>query len=204
MSRSIAKEKRLILSHVPWWLCIISCAVSFLVGRNTTLHSDISTMKSSSMPCPDHPPPLKEIDRLEKKCPVCAPCNTSIATSSSSSTPDTSSPAEKKPKMEDIFNAEWVSDPKLVYQTINIMCKSIMDTSLKQRPFLIGISTTTFCYQHVLTYKRNYDYAWEVINGTSMGYYTGVEIPPYQMDGWQYSGKRNLIILLVQTCTNES
>ena len=93
--------------------------------------------------------------------------------------------------MEDIFNAEWVSDPKLVYQTINIMCKSIMDTSLKQRPFLIGISTTTFCYQHVLTYKRNYDYAWEVINGTSMGYYTGVEIPPYQMDGWQYSGKRN-------------
>lgn len=79
-----------------------------------------------------------------------------------------------------------------------------MDTSLKQRPFLIGISTTTFCYQHVLTYKRNYDYAWEVINGTSMGYYTGVEIPPYQMDGWQYSGKRNLIILLVQTCTNES
>ena len=158
---------------------------------------------SSSMPCPDHPPPLKEIEQLEKKCPVCAPCNMSIVTASSS-TPDTSSPAEKKPKMEDIFNAEWVSDPKLVYQTINIMCKSIMDTSLKQRPFLIGISTTTFCYQHVLTYKRNYDYAWEVINGTSMGYYTGVEIPPYQMDGWQYSGKRNLIILLVQTCTNES
>ena len=122
---------------------------------------------------------------------MCAPCNTSIVTASSSTTPDTSSPAEKKPKMEDIFNAEWVSDPKLVYQTINIMCKSIMDTSLKQRPFLIGISTTTFCYQHVLTYKRNYDYAWEVINGTSMGYYTGVEIPPYQMDGWQYSGKRN-------------
>ena len=50
----------------------------------------------------------------------------------------------------------------------------------------IGIWTIMFCYTHVLTYKRVYDYTWDSTDATTCRagaeYYTGTDLPPYQMD----------------------
>ena len=71
-------------------------------------------------------------------------------------------------------------------KTINSMCKVVVDNKEASRNISIG--TVIFCWTHTLVYRRAYDYSWESLNTTnpSRGYYTGVDLPPYQMDFLQY------------------
>jgi len=187
MVPSISKQRG--LSSCSWWSCAIACFVSFLLGRNT---SNPMPLFTSSFPSTvSDPPPLPcpvDIKKdtttaaqyAETKCPVCNNAkNTEASLSTAPSLPQ---------QLEDIFNSEWVADPKQVLQTVNSMCKVIMDHSLTPKgKNQLGIGLITFCYTHVLTYKRNYSYEWDTVNGTAMGYYTGTDLPPYQMDMFQYS-----------------
>eukprot|EP01083_Nonionella_stella_P080592 221547_1 len=84
-----------------------------------------------------------------------------------------------------VFDDAWVSDPNEVLQTINSMCKLIMD-NISGKSRKIGIGTIIFCYTHVLTYKRAYDYSWDSVHDNKNFYYKGPDMPPYQMDMLQY------------------
>ena len=157
---------------VPLWLCTLACTVSFLLGRNTSPRI-IPYEATTTTTAANNNGNLSYSSTQEEAVKSLAPPCPKVAT--------------VECPVDLIFTNDWVQDPNEVLATINTMCNLIM----KQRDYdyhNIGIGTITFCYSHVLTYKRNYNYAWDAVNNKTdkMPYYTGTDLPPYQMDMFQY------------------
>lgn len=83
--------------------------------------------------------------------------------------------------------ASVLSSPDKAVEFFNKLCSLVTKSSTSMREQKLGVPTTLFCYKHILTYKRGYGYSWDNAESTEMGYYSGVDLPPYQMDWFQYS-----------------
>jgi len=168
-------------SGPSWWLSILACIVSFSLGRIVDTSTSLSAFNS----------PTKA-----KDCPSCPTCNTKTEEISVAAVKPIECPKCPESNCKDcdakipdgvVFDDSWVADPKSVLETFNKMCRVIIDHGSKPEGRKLGIGTIMFCYTHVLTFKRNYDYAWDNVESIEMGYYTGTMLPPYQMDMFQYA-----------------
>lgn len=187
----------------PRWtfFSVILCAISFLVGRNSSSSPSALNLHSG---CPKE----EAIDSLHSKiAELQAASHDKIAELQActkagndahrvppprpvvTARDETTNPA----KDGVIFDEAWISDPNLVMRTINNMCNLVMD-NIAGKSRDIGIGTIVFCYTHVLTYKRDYDYTWDSIDANRTDYYTGTELPPYQMDILQYASIISTIV----------
>ena len=166
------------------------CISSFLLGRNL---SPLSTRLR--YPANDA---LREIDALRHEVRKLEIINSKMAISTATELkcpepvkciPEPE-PAPQAPTSQAqdssgvVFDDAWIADPDRVMKTFNSMCKLIMDHNKKESRH-IGVGVIMFCYAHVLTYKRDYNYKHDSIEN-NRGYYFGTDWPPYQMDMFQY------------------
>jgi hypothetical protein len=86
-----------------------------------------------------------------------------------------------------VFNEDVPLDPKLAVAFFNNLCNSVVKSSSTKSGGQLALGPVLFCYKHILTYKRNYSYDWDNAVSSEMGYYMGTDLPPYQMDTFQYS-----------------
>jgi len=114
----------------------------------------------------------------DANCPACQPCD-SIQRQSINSVTRTEDDA--------VFDRSVIGDPQKTVEFMNKLCNAVIKSSPEAEGRKLGIGTVIFCFQHVLTYKRGYGYGWDNVASSDMGYYTGVDLPPYQMDMFQYS-----------------
>lgn len=150
MAPGIPKSGRRSAS-IPWWQAAILSIISFLIGRSTSSSLSFNYI-------------YEEAGRAE---------STIINNASATDKDTTKCPDPIHVTKEGlVFDDEWISNPKEVMKTINLMCRLIMDKNPKESR-KIGIGTILFCHTHVLTYKRAYDYSWDSLDANRTGYYTG-------------------------------
>lgn len=159
------------LANSPHSFLLYGAVIGVFLGLNLRSLVELTLPKESQPKVrPDQRSPLA----------VCPPAEECICS-------DTQLNDSSQLQFDETALAAAISSPKQAVIFFNKLCSAVTKSSTSAQGRKLGVGTILFCYKHILTYKRNYDYEWDNVQSSEMGYYQGTDLPPYQMDWFQYS-----------------